>query len=327
MESNTARQFWIRSPGQGEIVAANIAPRQVDEVLVKTMFSGISRGTEALVFRGDVPESQFDIMRAPFQEGDLPGPVKYGYSSVGEVLAGPTDLVGRVIFCLYPHQDLYCVPAASVHPLPNGLTPERAVLAANTETALNAIWDAALAPGDRVVVIGAGVVGLLTAWLCDGVPGTEVTVFDTDPGRAEVAHALGLSFVSAPPSNADADLVIHASGNPEGLRSALDIAGTEATVVEVSWYGTQSVPLPLGEAFHSRRLTIKSSQVSRVPGHLGARWDYTRRMRSGLRLLVDPRLDVLISGESTFDELPQIMECLSRDPAGALCHRIRYSKD
>lgn len=327
METNTARQFWIQSPGRGEIVAAELAPRQEGEVLVRTLYSGVSRGTEALVFRGEVPDSQRETMRAPFQDGDFPGPVKYGYSSVGEVVEGPPELEGQTVFSLYPHQDLYCVPVGAVRPLPEGLSAGRAVLAANAETALNAVWDGRPGPGDRIVVIGAGVVGLLTSWLCRRIPGTEVTIVDIDPGRALAAQALGVPFASEPPARADADLVVHASGQPEGLVSALEAAGLEATVLEVSWFGDRTVSLPLGEAFHSRRLTLKSSQVGRLPSDRRARWDHNRRMTAALQLLTDPSLDCLITGESDFEELPQVMEALSRDPAGALCHRIRYSRD
>ena len=325
--TTTARQFWIRGPGRSEIVAAELARPQAGEVLVRARYSGISRGTEALVYRGEVPASQHGAMRAPFQEGEFPAPVKYGYSSVGEVVQGPPDLQGRTIFCLYPHQDLYCVPVTAVTPLPEGLPAGRAVLAANAETALNAVWDARPGPGDRIVVVGAGVVGLLTAWLCGGLPGAEVVVHDVDPAKAGVARALGLGFTHEPPVGADADLVVHASGHQEGLRTALAAAGVEATVLELSWYGSRSVTLPLGEAFHSRRLTLKSSQVGRIPAGRAALWDHRRRMGTALRLLLDERLDALVSGESDFDDLPETLAKLSRDPAGALCHRIRYPGD
>ncbi len=293
-------------------------------MLVRALYSGISRGTEALVFRGEVPASQYDAMRAPFQEGRFPAPVKYGYSSVGEVLAGPPELVGRNVFCLHPHQDVYCVPAVAVTPLPDRLPPERAVLAANMETALNAVWDGRAAPGDRIVVIGAGVVGLLAAWLCARLPGADVRVFDVDARRAEPTRALGLTFTTSDPSGADADLVIHASGQEAGLRSALAAAGMEATVLELSWYGDRSVSLPLGEAFHSRRLTLKSSQVGRIAPARASRWDHGRRLEKALELLLDPALDVMISGESAFEDLPRTMAELSRDGTGALCHRVRY---
>jgi 2-desacetyl-2-hydroxyethyl bacteriochlorophyllide A dehydrogenase len=325
--TRTALQFWIRTPGQGEIVTSELGPRAPDHVLVRALYSGISRGTESLVFRGEVPTSQFQAMRAPFQEGDFPGPVKYGYSSVGEVLEAPDEqssLLGRHVFCLYPHQDLYMVPARAVRVLPEGLAPGRAVLAANVETALNAVWDARPSAGDRIVVVGGGVVGLLVAWLCRQIPATQVTLVDVDPSRADVAEGLGLEFVLGVPDGADADFVFHASGNPEGLVAALGAAGVEATVVELSWYGTRSVPLPLGEAFHSRRLTLRSSQVGRIPLDRAARWDHARRLDVALDLLRDERLDLLISGESDFEELPEVMARLAEDRPGPLCHRIRY---
>jgi threonine dehydrogenase-like Zn-dependent dehydrogenase len=320
-----ARQFRIRQPGLGEIVSADLPPRQDGEVLVRARYSGVSRGTEALVFRGGVPQSQHDAMRAPFQEGIFPAPVKYGYASVGEVLGGPDGLRGRDVFCLFPHQDVYCVPQTAVTPLPEGLPAARAVLAANMETALNATWDARPVPGDRIVVVGAGVVGLLVAYLCARLPGAEVVVCDVDAGRARVCGALGLPFTAEPPVGADADLVFHASGHEQGLVTALASAGLEATVVELSWYGSEQVRLPLGEAFHSRRLTLKSSQVGRIPADRAARWSHSRRLAKALELLLDPRLDALVSGESDFEDLPQVMAKLATDPAGALCHRIRYA--
>ncbi len=306
-------------------MTTDLPPRQDGEVLVRALYSGISRGTEALVFRGEVPESQHGAMRAPFQEGSFPGPVKYGYSSVGEVLEGPAELEGRAVFCLFPHQDLYRVPAEAVSILPEGLPPGRAVLAANMETALNATWDAAPGPGDRIVVVGAGVVGLLVAYLCRRLPAADVIVHDIDPRRAVTAAALGLTFTEAPPAGADADLVVHASGQEAGLRTALGAAGVEATVLELSWYGSRSVTLPLGEAFHARRLTLRSSQVGRIPPNRAPRWDHGRRLRTALELLLDARLDALISDESPFEGLPETLARLSRDPSGALCHRIRYS--
>ena len=323
-ESTTARQFWIRTPGHGEIVTADLAPRRADEVLVHTLYSGISRGTESLVFRGEVPTSQYEAMRAPFQQGEFPGPIKYGYTSVGQVLEGPDPLLGRTVFCLYPHQDRYCVPATDVTPVPDAVPADRAVLAATMETAVNAVWDARPAAGDRIVVVGAGAVGLLVAWLCRQMPGTQVTAVDINPARRTVAEALGVTCVVEPPHDATADLVVHASGRPEGLARALAVAGAEATIVEVSWYGNRSVPLPLGEAFHSRRLTLRSSQVGRLPPERTPRWTRARRMTLALDLLRDSRLDALITGESPFEDLPEVLATLSREPSDTLCHRIRY---
>ena len=324
----TARQFRIRSPGLAEIVPVALPAGQAGEVLVRARYSGISRGTEALVFNGAVPPSQHAAMRGPFQQGDYPGPVTCGYSSVGEVVEAapdaPAGLAGRTVFCLHPHQDLYRVPAAAVTPLPDGVPAARAVLAANMETAVNIAWDAGPVPGDRVVVIGAGVVGLLAAWLCRQVPAAAVTVVDVNPSRATAARALGLAFAVNAPATGDADLVIHASGHPDGLRAALASAGVEGTVVEASWYGAQPVPLPLGEAFHARRLTIRSSQVGRIPPARAPRWSHGRRLRLALELLRAGALDALISGESEFTDLPAVLARLSRDPRAALCHRVRY---
>lgn len=320
----TARSFWIRAPGHGEIVSAELPPRQAGEVLVRTAYSGISRGTEALVFRGAVPPSQRAAMRAPFQEGEFPAPVKYGYSSVGVVEDGPDRLRGRTVFCLHPHQDRYCVPAAAVHPVPARVPPSRAVLAANMETAVNVVWDARPGPGDEIVVVGGGVVGLLVATLCRDLPGARVTVVDPNRARAAVAVALGLEYSPDPPAGATADLVIHASGHPDGLRAALALAGREATIVEASWYGTAQVPLPLGEAFHARRLTIRSSQVGQVPPERAPRWSRGRRLQLALALLDDARLDALLTGESAFDELPVVMATLAAQPGDTLCHRIRH---
>lgn len=305
---------------------AKLSPRQAGDVLVRAIYSSISRGTESLVFKGEVPESQYQAMRAPFQEGEFPGPVKYGYSSVGKVQENEEgdDFEGRTVFCLYPHQDVYHVPASEVTLVPEDLPAGRAVLAASMETAVTIVWDARPVAGDRIVVIGAGVVGLLVAWLCRKVPGTTVTIVDINAERLSVAEALQVGFCTQPTEGDEADLVIHASGEPDGLRSGLTVAGMETTIIEASWYGSRSVPLPLGEDFHSRRLTLKSSQVGRVPPDRAPRWSRARRMKLALELLRAPELDVLITGESAFAELPVVLARLSAEPSAALCHRIRY---
>lgn len=322
--ARTARAFWVCEPGRGEIREVPIGPVGEDDVRVRTLWTGISRGTESLVFSGRVPPSQYRAMRCPFQEGDFPAPVKYGYAAVGIVEQGPPALAGRTVFCLYPHQDVFVVPAARVRPLPAGLPAARAVLAANMETALNGVWDAAIGPGDRVAVVGAGVIGLLVGWLAAGIAGTDVVVIDPDPAKAAITARLGGTFAERPPCDIAFDIVVHASGQPSGLATALAIAGFEATVLELSWYGDRSVTLPLGEGFHSRRLTLRSSQVGRVPPGRAPRWTTRRRLALALELLRDARLDALVTGESPFDELPEVMARLSRDGTGVLCHRVRY---
>lgn len=324
MSSQSARAFWVESPGHGAIRDEVIAIPNGAEAMVRTRFSGISRGSESLVFNGRVPPAEYQRMRAPFQEGEFPAPVKYGYCNVGEVEMGPADLVGRQVFSLYPHQTRFVVPTMVLHEIPDAVPVERAVLGANMETALNGVWDAGIKPGDRVAVIGAGTVGCLVAWLAARIPGCEVCLVDPVEARATTASRLGVRFASVSHAPREQDVIVHASGSAEGLATALDLAAFEAVVVELSWFGSQQVPLPLGEAFHARRLTIRSSQVGHVATSQRTRWDRRRRMQLALSLLKAPELDVLISGESPFEDLPRVMHDLSTRGQVALCHRIRY---
>jgi 2-desacetyl-2-hydroxyethyl bacteriochlorophyllide A dehydrogenase len=322
--SPSARAFWVVAPYQGAILEESLPAPSAGEAVVRTRYSGISRGTESLVFSGKVPEAERQRMRAPFQAGDFPAPVKYGYCNVGEVESGPADLAGRLVFSLFPHQTRFVVPASALHVLPDDVPARRAVLAANMETAVNGVWDAEIQPGDRVAVVGAGTVGCLVAWLAGRVPGTEVCLVDVNPARGAVASALGVGFALPADAPRERDVVVHASGAPSGLVTALTLAAFEAIVVEMSWFGTQSVSLPLGEAFHAKRLSIRSSQVGHVAASHRARWDYRRRMQLALALLREPVLDVLMSGESDFEELPSVMSELASGRLDALCHRVRY---
>lgn len=322
----TASAFWLSSPGEGEIREVTLPAPSEGEVLVRALFSGVSRGTETLVFRGGVPESQHAAMRAPFQEGDFPAPVKYGYLSVGEVEEGPADLVGRTVFCLYPHQSRYVVPAAAVTRVPQNVPAERAILAGTVETAVNALWDAAPLVGDRIAVVGGGMVGCSVAALLARFPGVRVQLVDADPARAKVAEALGVGFALPADALGECDLVVHASATEQGLARSLELLRPEGTVLELSWYGDRQVGLPLGEAFHSRRLVIRSSQVGTVSPARRASRTYADRLALALELLADPALDALVTGESAFEELPRVMPGLASGEIPALCHRVRYGK-
>jgi len=324
MDGDLAKAFWVAAPGIGEIRTEPVPAPGAGEVIVQARFSGVSRGTEVLVFRGGVPASERGRMRAPFQQGDFSGPVKYGYASVGRVVDGPSALAGRDVFCLYPHQSRYVVPASAVRPLPDGVPAARAVLAANLETAVNAVWDADVRPGDRVAVVGAGTVGCLAAWLAGRIPGCEVQLVDVQAAREDVATRLGVSFAMPDDARREADVVLHASATAAGLATALDLAGFEATVLEASWYGDAVPAVPLGGAFHSRRLVLRSTQVGHVAPAQRARWSTARRLDFALRLLAAPELDALITSEGPLEELPATMAQLAADPRGALLHRIRY---
>ncbi len=324
MGAHEARPLWIAAPGRGEGRAEALPPPLADEVVVRALFSGISRGTESLVFQGRVPPSERQRMTAPFQAGEFPAPVKYGYANVGTIEQGPRELRGRTAFALYPHQTRYIVPADAVYLVPDNVPAGRAVLAANLETAINGVWDADVRVGDRVTVVGGGTVGSLAAWIAGRIPGCVVELVDVNPARAAIARALGVRFAAPDAATAGADVVVHASGSPAGLALALRVAAFEATIVEMSWYGDQIVPAPLGEAFHARRLTLKSSQVGSVAASQRARWDTRRRLQLALSMLADQALDVLITGESAFDDLPRVMARLAASPGDTIFHRIKY---
>lgn len=320
----TAHAYWLRSPGAGEIRPVTLPEVGPDEVGVRTLYSAVSRGTEALVFGGRVPPSQHQTMRAPFQDGDFPGPVKYGYLNVGVVEEGPPDLLDRAVFCLYPHQTRYVVLADAVTPIPEDVPPERAVLAGTLETAVNAAWDAAPLVGDRIAVVGGGMVGCAVARVLAGLPGARVQLVDVDPSRARIAAALGVGFAEAPEAHGDCDLVFHTSGTAEGLDRSLELLAADGSVIELSWYGDREITVRLGEAFHSRRLAIRGSQVGMLPPARRGRRSFADRMALALELLADPAFDTLITGESTFDELSAVMPRLADGTLPALCHRIRY---
>ena len=323
----TALALWYAEPGVADLRPARVAPAQ-GEAVVRMLWSGLSRGTERLVFNGRVPASEYERMSAPLQEGAFPFPVKYGYCAVGVVEEAPDapELVGRNVFCLHPHQTRFAAPLSMLTALPTGLSPRRAALAANMETALNALWDSGAGPGDRIAVVGAGLVGLLVAYLAAGLPGADVTVVDPEDSRRDIAELFGASFASPADfgSPGDADVVFHASAAAAGLKVALGAAGLEGRVVELSWYGEGDVPAPLGGAFHSRRLSLVSSQVGHVAASRRPRWTYARRLAKAVELLADPRLDALITSEVAFADLPGALPDLLAPGAKGLATVVGY---
>lgn len=314
-----ARALWAVAPGRCELRDEALPALGADDVLVEATWSAVSKGTEGLVLAGRVPVSQHEAMRGPHMGGDFPFPVKYGYCVSGTVVDGALP-AGTQVFCLHPHQDRFVVPASWA--VPHRVAADRAVLAANVETALNVVWDSGAGPGDRVVVVGAGVVGCLVAWLAGQLPGAEVTLVDVLPERAAMAEVLGVSFATPDDVPDDADVVVHASATEAGARTALAVAGHDAMVVEASWFGDRSISLPLGEAFHSRRLVLRSSQVGQIPPRRRPRWTHRRRLEKALELCADPRLDALFTSACPFDELPlRLPEVVA---GSGLCHRVDY---
>ena len=279
---------------------------------MRTLRSGVSRGTEGLVFRGGVPPSQYDVMRAPFQEGDFPGPVKYGYLNVGVVERGPDELRGRTVFCLFPHQTAYVVPADAVTVVPDEVPPERAVLAGTVETAVNALWDAAPLVGDRVTVVGAGMVGCCVARLVGGMPGAQVTLVDVDDTRA--AHrgrprrrlraargrASAVRTWCSTPARRQPGCSSPWTCSPRTARSST----SAGTATSRSSCPSVAPSTPAASASGPAR-----SALSRRPGADGG----PRRERRALALdlLRDPAFDALLTGASPFDELPDVMARLA----------------
>ena len=321
---DVARSLWYVEPGRAEIREEVLPPPATGELRVRALHSAISRGTEALVQAGRVPESEYDRMRAPLMAGTFPFPVKYGYAMVGRIEDRPGALDGEPVFALHPHQSAFNLPTGAAIPLPAGATPQRAVLAANMETALNAVWDAGAGPADRIAVIGVGVVGALVGYLCGKLAGADVTLVDIDPSRAGIAAALGTKFAGPSKAPRECDIVFHTSGNAQGLAMAIDLAGDEATIVEMSWYGSGTVGLALGGAFHSRRLKLISSQVGQVAPSRRPRWSHKRRLAAALALLADPVLDVLLAPAVAFDDLPAELPRILKGGSGVLCQIVNY---
>jgi NADPH:quinone reductase-like Zn-dependent oxidoreductase len=320
-----ARSLWLEAPRIAAIRSAPPAPVGPGEARVRMAWSAVSRGTERLVFEGRVPRSEWTRMRAPFQEGDFSFPVKYGYCAVGVIEEGPQERLGEPVFCLHPHQDHFVAPLDMLRPVPKNVPPRRAALAANMETALNGLWFSGAAPGDRIVIIGAGVLGLLVAALAARLPGADVTIVDRE-ARGAVAAGLGGRFALSPDFTpaGDADVVFHTSASAEGLALALDAAGPEAAIVEMSWYGEGAVAAPLGGAFHVRRLRLLSSQVGQVSASRRPRWSYARRLDKALELLADDRLDALITQEIAFEDAPKEWPRVLAPGASGLATLIRY---
>jgi len=319
-----ARSLWYLAPEKVELRSESLKPLKDGEVRVRALFGALSRGTESLVYRGEIPESEYQRMAAPWMGGTFPYPVKYGYCHVGRIEDGPAYWIGQLVFALRPHESMYVADLMDVVPLPVGLTPERAVLSANMETALNAVWDASPGPGDQILVVGGGVVGCLIAYLCAGLKGANVTLVDINPERASIATALGVQFALPQNAPTECDVVFHCSASAAGLATAIDAAGEEAQVLELSWYGSREISLSLGGAFHSRQIRLQSSQVGHISATRRPRWTHRRRLQAAMSMLIDERLDVLLTHSVDFEDLPHQLPILLGSKSQALCSLIRY---
>ncbi|WP_458781003.1 zinc-dependent alcohol dehydrogenase [Arthrobacter sp. D3-16] len=322
-----ATAYWTTAREQGELRSEELPEPGPGEALVRALYSGISKGTEMVVHHGSVPPRVAKEMRAPHQEGQFPGPVKFGYLSVGVVEVGPAEWIGQRVFCLNPHQDRYVVPLDALTRIPDGVPSQRAVLTGTVETAINALWEAGPRLGDRVAVVGAGLVGGMVATLLRTFPLQRLQLVDVDPGRKQLADALGVEFTHPDDALADCDVVFHCSASQEGLERSLQLAGDEGDVIEMSWYANREVTLPLGEDFHARRLSIRASQVGVVARARRHRRTNADRLDLAVSLLTDPVFDAFVTGSSPFNELPGTVQGLADGTLDALCHVIEYRQD
>lgn len=319
-----ARSLWYVKSGVAELRTERLGPPRPGEARVATRYSAISRGTERLVANGEVPESEWDRMRAPFQAGAFPYPVKYGYSATGIVTAGSDAILGKTVFCLHPHQDHFQVAEDMLVEVPDGIPAKRATLAANLETALNAHWDAGTAPGDKILIVGAGIVGLLVGYLAQRMAGASVAITDIDLGRAPLATALGLTFVAPDSVPTGNRITFHTTATGAGLETAINAAAFEGRIIELSWYGARAATLRLGGAFHSRRLQIISSQVGHVAPSHRATVTLRQRLEKAIRLLDAPCLDHLVTDEIAFDDAPDRLTSIFTNPGLGGCPILTY---
>jgi threonine dehydrogenase-like Zn-dependent dehydrogenase len=318
--SATARALWIEAAGRAVLREETLPAPRDGWCRVEALYSAVSPGTERLVASGRVPAEVAEIMRCPYMEGAFPFPVKYGYSLVGRVTDGP--LAGKIVHLLHPHQERMQVRVSDLRVVPGDVPPERATLAANLETAVTALWDGRVTAGERVLVIGFGIVGSLVARLVSAIPGVELDVVERDPAKRALASTLGFTARETPRD--DYDVAFGASGSAAEVQLAIDAVGNEGRVIELSWLGLQSAAILLGGSFHSGRKQLIASQVSQIPPSLRGRWDYARRTQLVFSLLRDPVFDQHITRQVAFEELPDFIADLCATPSAGLSVTVRY---
>jgi len=314
--------LWHINPVSSDILRSE-PEIQKNQCLLQSKYSLISVGTERTVSMGKVPVDLHDSMAVPYMKGAFSFPVKYGYSLVGKVLKGPSEWMGRNVHLMHPHQD-YCYSNLSdLFILPPTIPLKRATLISNMETAVNAIWDSQVSIGDRVVVVGFGLIGSLVALIVRQIPGVEVQVVEIDKSRQQVARSLGFGVSDSCKKN-HFDMAFHASGSATGLQNAIDAVGLEGPIIELSWYGNRKVDISLGTTFHSLRKQLISSQVSFIPSTKQSGWDFKRRKKTVLNLLHNPVFDHLLDTEVPFKESPSVFEKIRNNDWEPLTCVVKY---
>lgn len=332
------RSVFFTAPNQAAVIEESLPALAPGEVLVETLVSAISPGTEMLFYRGQLPAGVAVDTSIASLSGGLSYPLKYGYACVGRVIGlgadVPDEWSGRLIFAFHPHESHFCAPVASLLPVPSGIDPERAALLPNAETAVNLVMDAAPLVGERVVVFGLGIVGLLTTALLAQFPLAARYAVDPIESRRALAASLGATETFAPADletlstalaeSSGADLIFELSGQPAALDQAVQMAGFGARVVVGSWYGNKRANLDLGEHFHRNRLQIVSSQVSTLAPHLTGRWTKARRIQSAWRFLADLPVERLVTHRFPVEEAANAYRLIDQQPEQTVQVLLKY---
>ena len=314
--------LWHNSDFTSELKEEKNSKIDIDQIEVKSLFSLISTGTERLVASGEVPVSSFEFMAVPYMKGNFSFPIKYGYSLVGKVTS-VGKLYGKIVHLLHPHQGKCLVKEVDVMIVPDEIPAKRATLASNVETALNAIWDAEISIGDKVLIAGFGMIGSLLARVLSFMPEVEIVIMEKDANRVKMVQKMGFTFIDDPePSYFD--VAFNTTSNEKALQIAIQSVGLEGKIIEMSWYGTKNVNINLGADFHYHRKQIISSQVSKIPSDKQSRWDYKRRKEVVFKLLKSPLFDEHITDVLTFAETPAFFDKLRAGGVSGLGYCIEY---
>ena len=316
-----ARALFHTAPRSVEIKTVPTPRPAAGEVIVSTQFSGISSGTESLVYRGEVSEDTALDDTIGALGGAFRYPFAYGYACVGKAADS-----GQAVFAFHPHQDIFAARTSDLIPLP-AVDPAPATLFPLVETALQVTLDAGTGYRDRVIVLGAGVLGLLTALLLQR-SGQRPLLAEPQAWRRGLAASLGVP-AAAPEElgKQEVSLVIDASGSPDAPASALGMLAHEGTLLVASWFGAKPVVLPLGGAFHRRRLTIRSTQVSTVPARLGATWTRPRRRLEAAELMPELPLSELCTHVFPFTKAADAFRAVDEGTPGLMHAVLRYEQD
>jgi threonine dehydrogenase-like Zn-dependent dehydrogenase len=308
-----ANALWHNTSECSAVLEQELPDRNNHMLLIESLYSLVSLGTERLVASALMPVAIWNEMVVPYMEGSFSLPCKYGYSLVGRVLKGPAQYKGKTVHLMHPHQDKSWVNASSVYAIPPEIPAQRAVLASQVETAVNAIWDSRISLGDTILVAGFGLVGAIIALLASAIPGVKVVILEKNEYRKAIAREMCFHVLDRMEDNNDLfDLAIHTTGDEKALQYCIDHIGRESQVTEVSFYGKKSVNLALGGTFHTGRKRIVASQVSQIPSHMLSRWNLERRKDLVFNILKDKRFDLLTGNIVPFEH------------AADLFNQIRY---